>query len=343
MKRRAVIVGTGALGLGFLAERLASDYDLCLADVQAKQHLLSRIQASQGFTLNLCGPNGVHPRRVTGTFTTIITDTREGPRELCHALNEADLVLTAVRRRALDKVVPVISPGLNARENPVWLLFCENGLHIAVAYASRFGPKVVPVDTVMSRMCRFSSSSEEHYEPMWPGCDDRLVVEEYGYLPLDEELCSRGPFSPIFSLVSHDQFLLWEDIKLFLHNGMHAFVAYRAHIEGIRSFPDTPSRIRSEAFQVMLEEVIPAIVRTHRTIADQEEIVAYGRKLLKRFFNPFFNDSIERGVRGVEDKLRPGERLLGGCEYISRAGIEPVGYSGTVEAGKEILARRGTG
>jgi hypothetical protein len=33
MKHKAVIVGAGALGLGFLAERLAHDYDLCLADV----------------------------------------------------------------------------------------------------------------------------------------------------------------------------------------------------------------------------------------------------------------------------------------------------------------------
>jgi len=31
-KVQAVIIGAGALGLGFLAERLAPDYDLCLAE-----------------------------------------------------------------------------------------------------------------------------------------------------------------------------------------------------------------------------------------------------------------------------------------------------------------------
>ncbi|MDO8586690.1 MAG: hypothetical protein Q7T82_06575 [Armatimonadota bacterium] len=30
--RKAVIIGAGALGLGFLAERLAGDYDIVLAD-----------------------------------------------------------------------------------------------------------------------------------------------------------------------------------------------------------------------------------------------------------------------------------------------------------------------
>jgi len=41
----------------------------------------------------------------------------------------------------------------------------------------------------------------------------------------------------------------------------------------------------------------------------------------------------------VADKLAPDERLLSGCKYIRRAGIEPRGYAKTIQAAEEILAR----
>jgi mannitol-1-phosphate/altronate dehydrogenase len=142
----------------------------------------------------------------------------------------------------------------------------------------------------------------------------------------------------MFSLVSHAEFLLWEDIKLYMHNGIHAFVSYHAFLEDAELFTDTSHRIRHAARQVILEELVPAIVRTH-PYARQEEIEEYGLGLLERFFNPFFGDTIERGVRGVADKLTPDERLVGGCEYIKRAGIEPRGYARTIQAAEEILTR----
>jgi len=187
-------------------------------------------------------------------------------------------------------------------------------------------------------MCRFADPHEDNYQPLWPGHKDSLVVEDYDFLPLDADRCSSGPFTSVFSIIAHDEFLCWEDIKLFMHNGIHALVSYSAFLEGVKSFPDTPSWIREEAKNVVLKEVVPAIVTTH-TGVDSARIERYGLELLERFFNPFFNDSIERGVRGIEEKLAPGERLLGGCEYIRRAGIEPRGYARAVEAAKEILSR----
>ena len=340
MSRKAVIIGAGALGLGFLAERLAGDYALCLADVRANERLLSCIEADQGFDLNLCRLDGVHVRHVTGSFTTAFTDDPDrGP--LDRALAEADLVLTATGAKVLDQVMSLISTVLNTRTAKAWLLFCENGRH-AVANAWRYEDQTILVDTVMSRMCRFGDPTERGYKPLWPGTDTSLVVEDYDYLPLDAGLCLRGPFSPVFSLVPQAEFACWEDIKVYLHNGMHAFVSYRAFLEGVRQFPDTPRWIRQEAQQVMQQEVIEAIARTHRN-ADRERMERYGFSLLDRFFNPFFNDSIERGIRGVEEKLAPGERLEAGCEYIRRAGIEPRGYSGTIEAAREILSKQQNG
>ncbi len=248
MGRKAVIIGAGALGLGFLAERMASDYDLCLVDTSAKTEILQRIREEQGFTVNVCSLSGTRPVRVGGDFETITNDDQSNVRR---ALVEADLVLTATSRKLLDGMVAGIAPAMNPRRHKGWLLFCENGRNIATSYATCFGPQTVLVDTVMSRMCRFAGPDESEYGPLWDGCDASLVVEDYGYIPLDVDLCSSGPFSSAFSTVSHEEFLCWEDVKVYLHNGVHAFVAYHAFLEGVRFFRDVPSSIREHARSVL--------------------------------------------------------------------------------------------
>jgi len=335
MKRgKAVIVGAGALGLGFLAERMAQGYDLCLADTSAKSDILSRLKREQCFAVNVCGLDGIAVMKVIGSFETAIVGTAEGREILARAVLEADLILPATERKALRKVVDEIAPVLNARLTKAWLLFCENGLNIAKAYAPSFGAQTVLVDTVMSRMCRFARPGETSYEPMWTG-GEALVTEAYDYLPLDAALCSPGPFNPVFSMVCRADFSCWEDMKLYLHNGVHAFISYHAFLEGVRFFKDTPAPIRERARQVLLQEVVPEIVQTHPS-ADEKKVQQYGLELLERFFSPYFNDSIERGIRGIEEKLAPDERLVGGCAYIKRAGIEPTLYATTIAAGRKI-------
>ena len=233
-------------------------------------------------------------------------------------------------------VVRAMAPVLNSRARRVWLLFCENGMNIAARYRQELGAHVVLVDTVMSRMCRFADPEETGHAPLWPGFNQKLVAEAYDAIPLDRAFCGDGPFTSSFELVERADFRMWEDIKLFMHNGLHAFMSYHAFLEGAKRFPDISAPIRAEALRVMHEELVPAIV-FHHSQAKSEKIEVYGRQLLERLVNPHFNDSIERGVRGVAEKLAPGERLLGGRDYIKEAGIEPRGYATTIEAAQRIM------
>ena len=336
---QAVIIGAGALGLGFLAERLAPDYDLCLADIGAKRGQLTELARQQSYTLNVCSLSGITRRKVAGSFESALSDTPAGVEKLREKVSAAHLVLTCAGKKNLRRLFAGIAPAINGRGKH-WVLLCENGFHLAAQHAECLPPQAVLVDTVMSRMCRFAGPEESGvYAPLWASARDALVVEEYAFLPLDGGVCRGGPFSPAFSLVSPEEFLLWEHIKLFLHNGLHAFVSYHAHLEGVKLFCEVPARIRDRAAEVALREIVPAILKTH-ACARPEQVEEYAQALLKRFFNPYLNDTIERGIRGIEEKLRPGERLLGGCEFIERAGIEPRGYASTVQAARQILARQ---
>jgi mannitol-1-phosphate 5-dehydrogenase len=336
---RAVIIGAGALGLGFLGDRLAPDYELCLVDLPARESFLKQIADNNGYDMNLCTPGGLELRPVRGAFSYTLTVDPSSPAApaLAAALEEADLVLTAVGAQALPDIIRAISPALNSRRRPAWLLFCENGRDIAARYGAGLGPSVRRVDTVMSRMCRFADAGEQGYAPLWPGGEDRLVAESYAAIPLDRAVCEGGPFSGAFTLVDSADFRMWEDIKLFMHNGLHAFVSYHACLEGAKRFPAAPAAIRTEALRVMRDELVPAIVFHHRHAA-RAALETYGEALLERFSNPWFNDSIERGVRGAAEKLAPGERLLGGRDYIREAGVDPRGYATTIDAARRIAA-----
>jgi hypothetical protein len=336
---KAVIVGAGALGLGFLAERLAADYDLAFVDQHARAEFLGRLAGQQRFTANVCSLRGMRNALTSGTFAVASIDDPGDSSALNRVLAETDLVLTATNKNVLDKVAGAIAPALNARSRKVWVLFCENGLNIAESHRKAFGPQVTLLDTVMSRMCRFETTRNGVYQPLWPGYDTSLVNEDYDFFPLDASLCQGGPFTGAFSLVSPDQFRMWKDIKVYLHNGMQAYVSYHAYLAGAQRYPDTPAGILDDARTVMFNEVIPAITRTH-ACASREELERYGVSLLTRFVDPYFNDSIERGVRGAADKLAPDERLFTGCAYIRRAGIEPRGYASTIEAAKAIVAEQ---
>jgi mannitol-1-phosphate/altronate dehydrogenase len=304
-----------------------------------KRELLTKLARQQSYTLNVCRLNGVKQFEVRSSLETVLTDTPEGLAKVREKISAADLVLTCVGKKNLPALCATIASALNgARKH--WVLLCENGFDLARQHGADLPPQAVLIDTVMSRMCRFAEPDEkDRYAPLWPGTNAALVVEDYAFLPLNGALSHGGPFSSAFSLVSAEEFLMWEHVKLFLHNGLHAFVAYHAHLAGIKRFCDVPAEIRDRAQEVALREVVPALLKTH-TCARPEMLKEYAQSLLKRFFNPYLNDSIDRGIRGLEEKLMPGERLMGGCEFIRRAGIEPRGYASTVEAAKKILARR---
>ena len=182
-------------------------------------------------------------------------------------------------------------------------------------------------------------AEEPAFVPMWPNHDVALVVESYDYIPLDSSRCASAHFPSVFSLVSAPEFHCWEHVKLYLFNGVHAFLSYHGFLRAVEFFPDLPNDLLTRAHELICDEVVPAIVKTH-PCARPDELERFGNELLTRFTNPYFNDRIERGIRGVAEKLSPNERLVGGCNFIRDAGLTPTEYASTIDAGREILAKQ---
>ena len=350
-----LLVGAGALGLGFLAERLAGECELTLADRYERRDLLERIEREGGYSLTLCGPTGATTRRVEGRFRAAFTDDPAGPAGFEEAVARSPIILTATGGSVLPHLVPVLASAVRAAGGEHTVFFCENGVGIAARYGPALGPAARAMDTVMSRMCRFADQDEERYEPLWPGSPHRLVAEEYAFIPVAEpapgvqaaaggvrpagRAPERAPLPRAFTAMRADRFGYWQDVKVYMHNAMHAFVAYHDALEGVHSAAATPERIRDAARAVMMDEMVPAVSWHHRW-ADAAGTERYGQELLGRFYSPWFADSVERGIRGTADKLAPGGRLRGWVDYIREAGIEPAGFTAVVAAAERVLARR---
>jgi len=336
MSGKVVIIGAGALSLGFLGERLAPDYELIFADKNIKAPLLKELQNHQRYVLNIGHLDGIESVTIKGQFNTFNIDKDSEKKDFYQALNEADLIFTTVGNQNLPSVISEIAPIINLQPRKNFILLGENGRNLSHTY-QKFFEKSKVVDTVMSRMCRFANPEESSYEPLGKTLFDKLVVESYAYLPLDQKVCLSGQFSPAFTLVEPEIFATWEDIKFFAHNGTHAFVAYQAFLDGIRYFSDVDHKLKEKAADMMFNEIIPALHRAHPKFPYQD-LNDYAENLLKRIFSPYFHDSVERGIRGVLEKMKPNERLVSGLKFIYQQDVKPVQYASTIRAGYKIAS-----
>ena len=80
MSGKVVIIGAGALSLGFLGERLAPDYELIFADKNIKAHLLKELQNQQQYILNICHLDGIESVSIQGRFNVFNLDQEKNER-----------------------------------------------------------------------------------------------------------------------------------------------------------------------------------------------------------------------------------------------------------------------
>jgi hypothetical protein len=84
------------------------------------------------------------------------------------------------------------------------------------------------------------------------------------------------------------------------------------------------------------DEVIRALLSCYGDVLNENEVSNYASCLLRRILCPVFKDSIERGIRGSLEKLKPEERLISGAKFIVSTGYLPEVYSMIIAANIKI-------
>jgi len=344
-----VVFGAGALGLGFLGPELGGTYEMVYLDIPARSRFLDHLTASGEYAYNETGPSA----------RTVAV---RGPRGICvgdrdavlNALEEAELVFTAVGEPNLPKVAPTLAGAAARRgpDRPLRILCCENGLEIAnklrgfmrSAGSAGQGPEAVVGDTVMGRMCKLVEPLEEGLSPVGPGFDWAVAAEPFHGIPVERSVL-EGLADPgaAFQPMNPAEFAAREDVKMCAHNGVHAWLAFLGLGKGKAYFcelTDQP-RLMRMAYEMLLEEVGEALFRKHGPALDRNHYLNYAPTILRRITCPGLHDTIARGTRGVMRKLQPWERLVCGARTIAEQGISPRLFATGLAAA--ILVACGTG
>jgi len=301
---RAVIIGTGKIGCGYLAPLLAgAGWEVVLASRTADT--ATRIRRTGGFRVRVTGGGG--PQVVEGV-AAVVNATPEFDR----AVAGADLVATAV---GVDNVValgPGLAGALAARGpgNPVDVWVVENQdrardlERTVLAAAAAAGLELPPVGFVGAVASVAVGRGD------WDGAGrPEFVGDGARNLSVDRtRLCRPLPCLP--GVRGTSQYLARLQEKLFVFNTGHALCAYlgalRRHVSVDRAVADPA--LRPLVVGCLLESR-KALLRAHPGLGtDVNGPVA---EALRRYGDMELADPVSRVARDPLRKLGPRDRLLG--------------------------------
>lgn len=303
---RAVIVGPGRIGCGYLAPTLAAaGWQVTLA--ARDEERAERIRAAGAFTARVTSP--VEERRTIRDVRSVAVGTP--PFE--QVVRDADLVCTAVGVANLPALVEPLARAL-ARRPPdrpldVWVVEngdCAGALARAVRAAARHPLLHVGfaggVATAVVSRGRWTNGAAE------------FVGDAPRELYLDARgLVGRVPLPPGATVTPHYAARLRE--KLFVFNAAHAICAYLGWLRGHSRIDEavTDPGLRSMVVGCLLESR-RALVAAHPELGSG--IREHAAEALRRFGDRQLADPVVRVAREPIRKLRPGDRLLGPVQLI---------------------------
>jgi len=270
---------------------------------------------------------------------------------VAEALDDAELVFTAVGEPNLAKVAPTLAQAATRRtaDNPLRVLCSENGLDIAKKLRHLIrdnlggGPAgfVIVADTTMGRMCQVVSPVPKGAEPVASCLGWAVCAEPFFGIPTNARVLEGvKSAAPALQPMDDAEFDAQEDVKAWAHNGLHAFLAFLGELRGAQYFCDLDAQVRAMAAEMLRDEVGEALLRKHGRALDRNFWFNYAPTILRRITCPGLHDAVARGSRDAMRKLQPWERLVCGVRGIAQQGIDPIVYATGLAAAVLIAIER---
>jgi len=337
---RIVVMGAGALSLGFFGPELRDEYEMTFVDTRYKADLVAGIQKRGAYTMNLAGGE-LQPVKVEDV-SAFRLDLPEHDAAIRRHIQETRIFFTAVGIKNLDGALSWLFERIRERKESLYILCSENGENIAEKWRARFPENIKLLDTVMGRMCRIEERAEPDYVPVLPDVEWGVVGEAFYGMPLPRSRYDAEVFhSRAFDFVSDAEFHARDRIKLFAHNGLHFFIAAQGRLRDVERFSDMADdpEVTQAARELLDGEIAPALWRECGRHVGREAFEDYMRRLPGRLFSRTLRDMVARGVRNIASKFAPNERILGGLKLLLDNGIAPRRFYDLIASGLEVARR----
>jgi len=340
MKEEILVFGTGALSLGFLGPMLSEDYRLVFCDLDVKKDLIKFLREENSYLVNVCS-NKVTPLKVSGV-TAFNLSLKEEEKEIEEILKRVKIVFTAVGLKGIDGALDFIREkcGKDRREK-LYIFSAENDKTALKRWQGKLGEKIRLCDTIMGRMCRIDHPGK-YYQPFGSGQKEAIIAENFYGLPVPAHIyIQAGLKGKAWQPMPEEDFAARSYLKLFGHNGAHAYLSYLGALQGMKYFYQVNSKLISEVKLLLNKEVGPAIRHTYENSLSSLEVKEYFRKLIKRITSKTFSDTIERGIRNSLHKITSGERWVEGARFILNNGIIPKYFCRIIAAAIKLNLKNG--
>lgn len=335
--KKAVMYGGGNIGRGFIGATLSqSGYEVTFIDVA--ESVVKELKEKRRYPIRYVSSAG-HEDVMIEHVTAVSGNDYEAVSE---AIEQCDIMATAVGARVLKFIVPNIVAGLRKRWArtcaPLNIIICENLNNANKIFEGMlkelltetekkfFDERVGLVEASIGRMVPVQTDEMKDGDPM------RVCVERYGFLPVDLA-AFKGEIPEIQNLVPFAPFDFYIKRKLFIHNMGHAVCAYLGGYVGrkyIYQSIDDPE-ILGIVENAMLES---AIALSQKYSVKLEPLMLHITDLLGRFRNAALKDTCKRVGGDPARKLGAADRLIGASLLCIEMGVTPayiaVGAAGAV-------------
>jgi mannitol-1-phosphate 5-dehydrogenase len=340
--KKAVQIGAGSIGRGFLADLYArSGYEIVFVEVAPE--IVAALDERGSYEIELAK---IPPER------TLIENVRavdgRSAEDVAREFADADLAGMAVGVPNVDKVLPILARALETRFRdpdapPLNMLVSENMLG-AAGYVKRRLLELVPADVREAVRAKFGAVDLE-VSRMVPIMDPEvhrrdplaIRVEPYYRLPADRK-AFVGPVPEVYGLEPVDNIEAYQELKLFTHNMLHALCAYLGELAGLEYVYESQAdpAIRPVMVGALWES---AEVLVRRWGLERAGLVDTIEEKIRRTGSRALADQNRRVGRDPIRKLGYDERLVRPARLALELGICPANLITAIAAGYAFARR----
>lgn len=331
--RKAWVFGAGKIGRGFLGH-LFSQSGWETGFVDTRRDVIDALNRKRAYDIEFPDGERVPVAPVKGCAL-------EQTETVIQAIEEADILATAVGVNALPTLGAILAQGFvqrARRENafPLNLLICENDLDAHTLLKSAVENALPASHQSLLEKIGFARCvvSRMVFEEL-PGDPPVPRAERYALLPIDGDAL-KGSLPPVQGLLAVQPFQAHMERKLYLHNGLHAMLAYEGALKGLTYIHEA---MNDPSLRAQVESAANALQRAFLKtgLFRVKEFQAHQQDLLTRFADASYRDPIRRVARDPQRKLRPGDRLLGAVQFLREHGEDPAAFESAIQAARQYI------
>ncbi|MCH4170950.1 MAG: mannitol-1-phosphate 5-dehydrogenase [Lactobacillus sp.] len=307
---QAVHFGAGNIGRGFIGETLASNgFEIHFVDVNST--IIDALDQRHEYDIELAaeGHQKIHVANVDGI------NNKDNPDKVVAAIENTDMVTTAIGPKILPFIADLIAKGISARlannnTQPLDVIACENMIGGSQFLKGEVYKHLNDADKQFAdEYIGFPNAAVDRIVPIQHHEDPLAVsVEPFKEWVIDESQMKRHDIK-LDTVVYVPDLEPYIERKLFSVNSGHATVAYTGEYLGYKTIGDA---IKDEKVLTQLKGALSETgdLLIHKWQFKPDELKAYQEKIISRFQNPYISDDILRVGRTPIRKLGYDERFI---------------------------------